>query len=238
MADLFTIGYANKSIDEFLTILKNYRITCIIDVRSMPLSIQYPEYDEKSLKRVLKTNDILYMSFKNEFGARRIEDEVYSKINMYDNTIFEVVNFEKVYDLDIFKQGVRRVERGIEQGYKICFLCSEKYAYDCHRCLMVGEYFERLGYIVDHIVNLTHILNQRNIEEFLENNYFSEKKQFNKIYIEELKELYYGGGLVSAYEGSENFKYWNDFFSTYTYEKSVYLRNLEIGYKKGDKENG
>ena len=94
MADLFTIGYANKSLDEFLTILKNYKINCLIDVRSMPLSSQYPEYDENSLKKVLKSNDILYMSFKNEFGARRNEDEVYTKINMYDNTSFEVVNFE------------------------------------------------------------------------------------------------------------------------------------------------
>ena len=85
MADLFTIGYANKSLDEFLTILKSYKINCLIDVRSMPLSSQYPEYDENSLKKVLKLNDILYMSFKNEFGARRNEDEVYTKINMYDN---------------------------------------------------------------------------------------------------------------------------------------------------------
>ncbi|MCI9182292.1 MAG: DUF488 domain-containing protein [Acholeplasmatales bacterium] len=238
MADLFTIGYANKSLDEFLTILKSYKINCLIDVRSMPLSSQYPEYDENSLKKVLKLNDILYMSFKNEFGARRNEDEVYTKINMYDNTSFEVVNFEKVYDLDIFKQGVRRVERGIEQGYQICFLCSEKYAYDCHRCLMVGEYFNRLGYIVDHIVNLTYVLNQKNIEEFLENNFFSERKQFYKIYSEELQELFYGGGLIKAYDGSKNFMYWKDFFETFTYEKSVYLRNLEIGYKKGDKENG
>ncbi len=238
MADLFTIGYANKSLDEFLTILKYYKINCLIDVRSMPLSSQYPEYDENSLKKVLKLNNILYMSFKKEFGARRNEDEVYSKINMYDNTSFEVVIFEKVYDLDIFKQGVRRVEHGIEQGYKICFLCSEKYAYDCHRCLMVGEYFKHLGYIVDHIVNLTQILNQKNIEEFLENNFFSEKKQFNKIYNEELQELFYGGGLINAYDGSDNFMYWNDFFETFSYEKSVYLRNLKIGYKKGDKENG
>ena len=238
MADLYTIGYANKKLEDFLSVLKLNQINCLIDVRTMPLSSQFPEYDEKSLKNVLNANDIVYMSFKREFGARRFENDVYEKIRMYDDTSAEVVIFKKVYELDIFQQGVRRVERGIEQGYKICFLCSEKYAYDCHRCIMVGEYFNQLGYEVKHIVDSSNYLSQKDIDDSLEKNFVSAKQKFDKLHSEDLKELQYGGGLFETPDSlDESFMYWHNFFESFTHKKSIYLRNLEIGYKKGREEN-
>ncbi|MCM1131579.1 MAG: DUF488 domain-containing protein [Anaeroplasma bactoclasticum] len=238
MPDLYTIGYANKKIDDFLSILKFNQINCLIDVRTMPLSSQFPEYDEKTLKKILNSNGIIYMSFKREFGARRFENEVYEKIKMFDDSFVEVVIFKKVYELDIFKQGVRRVERGIEQGYKICFLCSEKYAYDCHRCIMVGEYFNQLGYKLNHIIDSSNYLNQNNIDDSLKKNFYIQKQKFDKFHSEDLKKLTYGGGLFETENNlDESFNYWHDFFETFTREKSIYLRNLEIGYKKGKEEN-
>ena len=238
MADLYTIGYANKSIDEFLSILKDYKINCIIDVRSVPASSQFPEYNEKKLEKELKSNKIEYMSFKKEFGARRTEDDVYSKVNKFDDSNSEVVIFEKVYNLDIFKQGVKRILHGLEKGYRICFLCSEKYAYNCHRCIMVGEYFNRLGYCVEHIVDSSHILNQNNIEKILMEEYDSSKREFEKKHSEELKKFQYGGTLFETNVDYKNIEYWEKFFSNYTYEKSIYLKNLEIGYQKGNNDNG
>lgn len=96
MSKLFTIGYANKSIDDFIKILKLNNINCIVDVRTMPFSKQFPDYNECNLSKLLKESKISYLSFKNEFGARRSESEVYQKIDLYDDSNIDVVVFEKV----------------------------------------------------------------------------------------------------------------------------------------------
>lgn len=235
MSNLFTIGYANKRIDDFIKILKLNNINCIVDVRTMPFSKQYPDYNENNLAKTLKESNITYMSFKNEFGARRIENEVYQKIDLYDDSFVDVVIFEKVYNLEIFKKGYNRVEIGLEKGFNIAFLCSEKYAYDCHRCIMVAEFFYRNGYEINHIVDDKNTIMHKDIEKYLEDYFKDAKSKFVKLHANELQELTYGGGLFQA-QVSDHIIYWNDFFAKYTREKGFYLRNLEIGYKKGNED--
>ena len=47
----------------------------------------------------------------------------------------------------------------------------------------------------------------------------------------------YGNSLLSQYDGDiDNINIWSSFFETYTEEKGVYLRNLQIGYVKGDED--
>ena len=236
MGYLYSIGYSNKNIDEFISILKNKHINCIIDVRTTPFSKQFPDYNENNLVKTLKENNITYISFKSEFGARRSENEVYESIDMYDGSLVDVVIFNKVYELDIFKSGYKRIESGLEKGYNIAFLCSEKYAYDCHRCIMVSEYFYRHGYDIVHIVDEKSSILHKEIEKYLRDNFDKAKLKFIKLTSEDLKSLSYGGGLFGS-DVKESILKWNDFFKEYNRNKGFYLRNLEIGYKKGNEED-
>jgi hypothetical protein len=43
------------------------------------------------------------------------------------------VNFKKVQETKNFQDGITRLEKGIEKGYNISLMCSEKEAFDCHR---------------------------------------------------------------------------------------------------------
>lgn len=234
--DLYTIGYATKDINEFVNILKLNNINCLVDVRSSPFSKQFPDYNEYNLKKVLNKNSILYLSFGKEFGARRDEIEAYKKVKMYDDSIIDVVSFEQVYTLDTFKTGYNRILTGIEKGYRIAFMCSEKYAYDCHRGIMVAEYFHRQGYNIKHIVDFNNIMEHEHIEVVLKENYLKVKKKFERLHSAQLNELQYASDLFGINLVDEYIIHWNDFFKDYSRKKAFKLRNYEIGYKKGNDE--
>lgn len=237
MADLYTIGYATKSISEFIEILKLNNIDSLVDVRTSPFSKQFPEYNENNLKRTLKENGIIYLSFKEEFGARRIEPEAYIKKTMYNDVNIDVVSFERVYQLEAFKSGYNRIEDGIVKGYNIAFMCSEKYAYDCHRGIMVAEFFYRNGYTINHIVDKNTMISHEEIEVYLKSNFEKAKKSFQKNNLTKINDMRYEGNLFGFDTIDENTVYWNGFFGSYSREKAFELRNYEIGYKKGNEEN-
>ena len=45
MASVYTIGYAAFNIDDFIDVLKNHKISHLIDVRSNPVSEYFQDYN-------------------------------------------------------------------------------------------------------------------------------------------------------------------------------------------------
>lgn len=237
MGYLFSIGYSNKNIGNFIRLLKINNIHCVIDVRSMPFSKQFPDYNQNNLEKTLNNNNIHYRNYKDEFGARRSEKEVYEELKLYDDSLIDVVVFKKVYELRKFNDGYKKIVNSLNKNYNMCFLCSEKYPYDCHRAIMVSEYFYSQGYMISHIVDENTLIKHNEIDSFLKENFDNARIKFNKLHYEELKEIAYAGSLFGLNLTDPSIEYWNNFFKNYTREKGIYLRNLEIGYKKGNDEN-
>ncbi len=234
MNKLYTIGYAGKNFEDFINLLIKNNINCLVDVRSTPKSKTFPMYDFSNLKKELKKYNIKYGSMKECFGARRIENEVYKKIILYNNDYIEVVDFEKVHLLDVFNDGFKRIVQG-SLNNNICFMCSEKNPFDCHRAIMVAEYFYQKGYEIIHIIDENTKINHANLDKELKNNFEESKKKFRKTYEDELN---YSGNLFTENKPlSSNIEYWVEFFSNYTREKGIKLRNYQIGFKKGNEEN-
>ena len=86
----------------------------------------------------------MYLHFPEEFGARHNDP------NLLDED--GKVDFEKVRQSDNFKQGVERLKKGLEKGYKIALMCSEAEPFDCHRFAMISTYLEQIGFDVKHIL--------------------------------------------------------------------------------------
>lgn len=143
MKELYTVGHSIYKIEDFVKLLQNNNINTIVDVRSTPYSKFAPQYNKELLKQYLKQNAICYIFMGDTLGAR-YED----KGLLFDDG---KVNFKKVQETKNFQDGIVRLERGIEKGYNISLMCSEKEAFDCHRFGLISEFLSKILIDVNHI---------------------------------------------------------------------------------------
>ena len=74
---IYTIGYSTFDIHSFMAELKGIGITCVIDVRSVPKSAYYKDFNSDILEGRLKKEGILYRNYAYEFGARQEDKSLY-----------------------------------------------------------------------------------------------------------------------------------------------------------------
>ncbi|MCB0212868.1 MAG: DUF488 domain-containing protein [Anaerolineae bacterium] len=141
---VFTIGHSTHKIEYLIDLLNKFDINCVIDVRSSPYSRIAPQFNKPSLNSTLRENNIVYMHFEKEFGAR------HTKPSLLDEN--SRVDFDKVRETTAFKQGVERLKNGLERGYKIALMCSEANPFDCHRFSMISYQLVREGMDVNHVL--------------------------------------------------------------------------------------
>lgn len=142
---LFTIGYAGKSIDDFIALLEPHKITALCDVRSMPYSSRNPEYNRESLKMVLKSHNIEYVYLGEELGARSKDASCY---------VAGKAIHQKIAATTLFKNGLERIKLGLQKNYVLALMCAEKDPLTCHRTILIcrqlrGQQFE-IRHIIDH----------------------------------------------------------------------------------------
>lgn len=234
MANIFTIGYATMNNDDFINILKVKDVHAVVDIRSTPYSKTFPFYNANNLKRVLKANNISYLSFDKEFGARREENQVYSKGYDYEGHEFEFVDFYKVWVTDVFKSGIERIKIGLNKNLNICLLCSEKYSYECHRGLMVSEYiYKYLNYDVFHIIDINNGFYHKYIYQYFLKKFNEEKIKF----IKKNKQLIQYNGNLFNDEKPDYIEFWFNIFNKENIDNIFYLNNILIAYRKGEDSN-
>lgn len=141
---LFTVGHSSHPPDYFLELLKEYKITCLIDVRSVAASAYNPQFNKEPLAAFLNKNGIQYLHFPKEFGARHTEPQLLDENGKVD--------FEKVRNSNSFKEGVQRLIQGFDKGYVISLMCSEAEPLDCHRFSMISVALSNAGFEINHIL--------------------------------------------------------------------------------------
>lgn len=240
---LFTVGYtsfgfeSSGRIDRFIKSLKSFHVDILVDVRSYPVSKNFSDFDEESLVKALKGSGIRYVSAKDEFGARRsYKEPVYDKIPLdllkrlsigkeivKDHSFGgKYVNFEKVYTLDIFQEGVKYVVKENDRGHNLCFMCSEDRPWDCHRCIMVSEYFRRIGYEINHIHGDS-LITQEVVNDSILRKFDQAKDDYSAP-----KQMTFDAFFKPASEVDP----YAVFFSERTIENAIRLINMIIGYKR------
>jgi uncharacterized protein (DUF488 family) len=141
---IYTIGHSTHPIDYFLSLLQEYSVNCLVDVRSMAASAYNPQYNKEPLSNFLKQHDVTYMHFAEEFGARHADPDLLDDEGKVD--------FEKVRKSWSFKNGVERIWLGLDKGFTVALMCSESDPFDCHRFSMVSIALEKDGFEVKHIL--------------------------------------------------------------------------------------
>ncbi|GAB1258765.1 DUF488 domain-containing protein [Aurantivibrio plasticivorans] len=128
---LYSIGYATKPIDLFITQLKALNIDVMVDIRSVPFSKVFHDYHQGNLKLTLKRHSIAYVYLGEELGPRTKDLAHYNDAGQ--------VQFKRLMTSTLFKAGLKRLFRGLDKGFSIALCCAEKDAATCHRSLLVGK---------------------------------------------------------------------------------------------------
>lgn len=154
-----TIGHSNHPAEDFLRLLQLYGVDCVVDVRSTPASQYNPQYNKPVLANFLKENDIMYLHFGREFGARHTDPKLQDASGKVD--------FEKVQASADFKLGIERLQQGVDKGYFPALMCAEADPLECHRFSMISKMLEIEGFEVVHILKDGEAVSHHELEQVL-----------------------------------------------------------------------
>jgi uncharacterized protein (DUF488 family) len=189
---IYTIGHSTHPIEFFLNLIKTYRVNCIVDVRSSAASRFNPQYNKKALQNYLTENNILYMHFEKEFGARQTNPVVLNDAGQVD--------FEKVRQSSVFRNGITRLKDGIQKGYTIVLMCAEAEPLDCHRFGMITPALNESGFDVKHILKDSSLISTEVLEAQLVQK-FKKKISTTDLYADTREQLKIAYKLLNAHIG-------------------------------------
>lgn len=139
---VYTIGHSTHQQQRFIKLLSQHGITALCDVRSKPFSRVNPQFNLDELKKALPQYGIRYIFLGKELGARSDDPTCYKDGK---------VQYDRLARTDLFREGLARIQDGIEKGFNIALMCAEKEPLECHRAILVARHLAALGVDVQHI---------------------------------------------------------------------------------------
>ena len=129
---IYSIGTSNRSLDEFISLLRTYGIETVVDVRSFPTS-RFEHFKRDRLERVLRGFGFCYIYLGTELGGYRRG------------------GYEKYMANPDYREGLSKLTV-IGSSSMAAFLCAERLPWRCHR-RWIGESLMIEGWEVIHIVD-------------------------------------------------------------------------------------
>lgn len=143
---IYTIGHSTRTLAEFLDILQSFDIKILADIRRLPGSRKYPQFNKEDLKISLENAGIQYIHLADLGGRRKVKKD--SINNRWNNASFR--GYADYMETEEFKNAVMKLEYiALEQP--VAYMCSEAVWYKCHRS-MVSDYLKAKGWMVVHIM--------------------------------------------------------------------------------------
>lgn len=145
-ATIYTIGHSTHPIEIFLAMLKSFGIKNLVDVRRLPGSRKFPQFDQDTLRKSLEEIGITYVYETNLGGRRKVKKD--SINTSWRNTSFQA--YADYMETEEFKNAVTVLERIASNGPTV-FMCSEAVWWRCHRS-MISDYLKVRDWNVQHIM--------------------------------------------------------------------------------------
>ncbi len=129
---IFSLGTADRTWDEFVFLLRSYRIEMVVDVRSLPTS-RFPHFQKEFLVQSLAEQGWGYFYLGKELGGhRRGGYEAYTQTVEY-------------------LAGLELLERMASRCLSV-IICAERLPSRCHRRFIGRNLMER-GWKVTHLID-------------------------------------------------------------------------------------
>ena len=139
---IYTIGHSNHEIRSCISLLKRHRIDAVADVRSVPYSRYYPQFNRENLIDSLRVHSIEYVFLGKELGARTDNPECYENGR---------VKYRLLARTKLFREGIEWICKSSKHK-KIALMCAEKDPLDCHRTILVARELVKVGLDIAHIL--------------------------------------------------------------------------------------
>ena len=146
---IFTIGHSTRPLEDFLGLLAQSNIECIVDVRRLPGSRAYPQYDADALRASLQDAGIQYWHLTALAGLRR-NSEVPKE---FESTFWTNASFRRYAAFTHtteFAEGLRALERQAA-SQRCALMCAEAVWWRCHRRI-IADYLIARGHRVLNIM--------------------------------------------------------------------------------------
>lgn len=144
---IYTIGHSTRTIEEFLALLLSFGIKVLADIRRLPGSRKYPQFDQDQLKISLREKGIEYVYIEDLGGRRKLSSSAAK--TAWRNKSFQA--YAGYMETEAFEEGAK-VLKSYAAEQPTAMMCSEAVWWRCHRS-MVSDYLKAKGWEVLHIMS-------------------------------------------------------------------------------------
>jgi uncharacterized protein (DUF488 family) len=147
---VWTIGHSTHSWQEFVGLLQAYELQAVADVRRLPGSRRWPQFDQDPMSKALEQSGIAYRWFPKLGGRRRAQKDS-------PNIGWRNISFRGYADYlasDEFAEGLAELIDLAKQE-RTTLMCAEAVWWRCHRRLIADVLLLR-GIEVIHILDASH----------------------------------------------------------------------------------
>lgn len=138
---VFTIGHSTRTLDEFVSLLREHGVSLLVDVRRFPGSRRHPQFGRDALAASLADAGIAYRH-EEALGGRRASDP---SAGASPNTAWRVAAFRAYADYMAtppFRGALRRLMADAKAGRPV-IMCAEAVPWRCHRRLITDALLAR-----------------------------------------------------------------------------------------------
>ncbi len=136
--------------DIFISLLEENGIKLVADVRSLPGSKRYPQFNKEALAKSLRKCGIRYEHFPELGGRRKPGPD--SRNVAWRNASFR--GYADYMEAKEFRKGIERLIDLANEAGPVAIMCAEAVWWRCHRAL-ISDYLKARGIEVMHIIDVT-----------------------------------------------------------------------------------
>jgi uncharacterized protein (DUF488 family) len=148
---LYTVGHSTRSRDELIELLRAWKITRLVDIRTVPRSRTNPQFDRDVLEEALPAAGITYVHLAALGGLRPKSKEVDEHVDAGWN-VRSFRNYADYAQTAPFRAGLEEL---LEMASReICvIMCAEAVWWRCHRRIVTDH-------VLAHGVPVVHLFSE------------------------------------------------------------------------------
>ena len=146
---VWTIGHSTRTSEKFISLLEEHGIKLLADVRLLPGSKRYPQFNKETLADSLGKVGICYEHSPQLGGRRKPRED--SPNTAWRNESFR--GYADYMETEEFDKGVKRLLDLAADAGPAAIMCAEAVWWRCHRAL-ISDYLKVRSIEVIHILDV------------------------------------------------------------------------------------